>query len=155
MKLAEQLGYEFVDINSKGARRYTHTGAPDALILPAMCEHAARTLERRMLAATGNLVQKPKRDPKAVRDRQSRDRELQRLEKARHQAALADLIAERNRMLSGYAADLTRGQVVAIEQSIERAERQVAYYERLMTESPSSADHSGKSRSARHRAGAA
>ncbi len=155
IKLAEQLGYEHTDTNSQGALRYTHPSAPDVVIQTSLPEYAARALQKRMLASTGNSVKKPKRNPRAVRERQSRDRETQRQEKAKREAVLAGLIAERSRMLAGHASGLTLGQVAAIEKAIEQAEREVSRYERLMTELPSSADHSGTSRSARHRAGAA
>lgn len=153
VRLAESLGYVYADTNCKGVLRYVHPDRADLAVAPWMVEHAARGLTRDLLAAAGSAPAAAKRNPAAIRGRRARDRAEHRREQQAHQDQLAALLAERDRMLAGHGQHLTACQIGDIEASIERHERELARYARLMTEVPSTAEHVGTAR-ARHRAGA-
>jgi hypothetical protein len=152
----ERLGYVWTGSNSKGLMAYTHPGGHQILISGGIHETAARDLLRTAREACGVAeVPTSKRHSDAIKERRARERDVHQRELKQHEDLLDQLLAERDRMLAGHAADLTSRQIRDIEACIERTEREVAKYARLMTEVPSSASHSGTARTARHRAGAA
>lgn len=155
MRIAEDLGYRLVDVNSKGARRFEHPAGPVVLIPPSLEDHGARRLERTLRTSVGQgEPAAPKRNAIACKQRHAADRARTVREQDRHQARLDALLAERDQMLAGHGAVLTGRDVHRIETEIERSERELARLTRLMTEVPAGADHSGTARPARHRGGA-
>jgi len=120
-------------MNRFGALLYEHDNAPDVSILPGIGENAARNLSKQMLAAAGQWVAAPKRDPRAVRERQALDRRAAQQEKNRHEQLLNGLRDERERL-----GHLNSTQRRAIESRIADTEREIAFYTRLMTEVPAS-----------------
>lgn len=154
VRQAERLGYALVSQNSKGARRYEHPTAEPIVLQPTMSDDTARTLSRQLAAVAGIPVQVAKRNPAAVRERQARERVQHRADAERHEQELAALRAERARLLGGHGVSLTDVEVSRIETEMERSERELARLRRLMTETPSSAEHRSGGRAARHQAGA-
>jgi len=154
IKLAESHGYYYVATNTKGARRYEHPAAAPVLIMPGLAENASRDIARQIRAAAGEPDVGPKRSAGAVRERQAREREKNCREVERHKALLVKLTADRDRLLCGHGADVSRAQLTALEELIARTERETAFYARLMSEVPASGVHQGSSRHARHTSGA-
>jgi transcription elongation GreA/GreB family factor len=89
-----------------------------------------------------------KRKPKKFRARETAARKAEALNKRR--AEIEAHIAERNRELGGLREHLTAQEARAIQQVIERHERELREIRRLMTEIPTPSVHAGRV-PARHR----
>lgn len=118
------LGFEFDHVSSKGVRHYVHPGSGAAVSFPLGCdERRSRDVLKQAQRALGLPTKLNKRDPAAIRERRAAEAALQR--------ARRDLEA----MLAGK----DEGRIRAAERVLEAAERQLAYWDRLMREIPGGA----------------
>lgn len=137
VKALEQRGYSYARRNAKGHHVYA-LGGREVIVNMAMSEAAAR----RVLTDLGeDLGKGNKRNPARVKARQEHDR--QRIE-----AEIARLERER--------AEFRQRATLRWEEArrIEAIERELRYWQQLMTEVPASGKHRGRGR-ARHQSGGA
>lgn len=155
VKNLEGLGYYYAGRNTKSCDIYEHDNGDRIAIGSSANDQTCRSLLKQAQERCGVAAAPTnKRNTVAIKDRQAVERDRQKAEIASHRALIDSLIAERSRMLAGHAAGLSDRDVLAIEDAIERADRELAALVRLMTGVPAAADHRGTGR-ARHRAGAA
>lgn len=129
IKQLEALGYKCTGFNTKSAMHYGHPNGPAVKILPGISEDLAKVTLRRAREALGQLESSSKRNVAGIRERQVVDRERARKEVERHRTRLAQLQADR-------AGSLSKDEVRAIELRIKDSEREIAFFSRLMRETP-------------------
>lgn len=155
VKELERLGYAYTGRNSKSLHVYEHGNGDRIAVSPSAGDHAARSLLRLAQERCGVAAEPTnKRNTAAIKERQATDRERQKAEVAAHRALIDDLLAQRNQMLAGYAAGLSGRDIRAIEDAIERADRELAELVRLMSGTPAPSANRGTGQP-RHQAGAA
>lgn len=151
IQFLEANGFEFEHSNTKGVRFYVHPSIGSQSVSPFMNENAARHLHRKVARVLGlpTDLDKSKRDAGKVKDRQAKARaqaaaEFERAEKERDR-----LVAEREDLIGRFGAK-SFAETNAIIAQIEKAEREMRYWQAQMTETPNSG-HAGVKHAA-HRA---
>jgi len=152
VKELEALGYEFERVNAKSMHVYARDGA-EILVSPGVDENAARQILRRVRRDLGCTEEVAKRKPAQIKERQAAERENAQQAIARLAKERSELLARKDAALAGRFG-LAASEAREIERLIESNDRERREWERLMTRTPSSADHRGTGR-ARHRAGGA
>lgn len=135
-----ELGFTLLKVRGD-TELYTHSDLPNeppVRIFHGIPDSQAGHLVENCTRRLGG-VPKPgerKRNATQVKERQSADRERAAEEEARHRQELADLIARRDRGLGGMGGVLSAAEAREIERLIEAAERELRYWQSLMTETP-------------------
>lgn len=151
IRFMEENGFEYEHSNTKGMQFFAHPSLDTEGINPCMDERSARHTQRRLAKALGVVTDRDrsKRHVANVKDRQAKARAQAAAEYERAQAERDRIVADRDRRLAYFGA-LTVADMNAIIAQIEKAEREMRYWQGLMTETPDSG-HAGVKHAA-HRA---
>lgn len=151
IRFMEANGFVYDHCNTKSMQFFTHPTLETEGVNPYMDEHVARNTQRRLAKALGLVTDRDrsKRHVANVKDRQARARAQAAAEFERAQAERDRIVADRDRRLAYFGA-LTVADMNAIIAQIEKAEREMRYWQGLMTETPDSG-HAGV-KHATHRA---
>lgn len=151
IQFLEANGFEFEHSNTKGVRFYVHPTISTQSVSPVMNENTARHLHRKIARALGQQtdLDKSKRDAGKVKDRQAKARAQAAAEFERAEFERDRLVVDRDKRLE-YFGVLTVADMNAIIARIEKAEREMRYWQAQMTETPNSG-HAGVKHAA-HRA---
>lgn len=151
IQFLEANGFEFEHANTKGMRFYVHPTLGTQSVSPFMDERTARHLHRKVARALGQQtdLDRSKRDAGKVKDRRAKARAQAAAEFERAEQERDRLVADRDKRLAYFGA-LTITDMNAIVAQIEKAEREMRYWQAQMTETPNSG-HAGVKHAA-HRA---
>lgn len=141
------LGFEYDRTNSKSQFIYCHATHPELAVNPGADENTARQILRQVERTLGCAQSAPKRDSRAIKQRQSAERENLREEAERLDKIRADFVRQREALLDGAGSGLTNAEIRDLERRIREIEAERREIETLMTEVPTS------SRPAKHQAG--
>lgn len=151
-KRLTRLGFRFDHHNASSQFVYVHDSHPDLAVSPGINDGAAKILLRKVEKALNCRADGPKRNARAVKERQAAEREKQRADLARLADERAAILRRRDELLSGAGAHLSNAEVREIEDRVREIEAQRREIERLMG-APTSAADRGR-REARHESGA-
>lgn len=151
IRFMEANGFEYDHCNTKSVQFFTHPTLETEGVNPYMDEHVARRAQRRIAKALGleTDLDRSKRHVANVKDRQARARAQAAAELERATAERDRIVADRDQRLAAFGA-LTVADMNRIVAQIEKAEREMRYWQGLMTETPASG-HAGV-KHATHRA---
>ena len=123
------------------------------MVNQAIDERAAVQLMRKLQKRLGEETDgdRAKRSSEKVRERQAVERQRLAADIERHEAEIADLLRRRDGRMDGLGAVLTGAEMRDIERLIERKQRELRDWRRLMTEIPTPSAHAGNAK-AKHRA---
>jgi hypothetical protein len=135
--LIESHGYAFDRVNSKGIAFYTHPERPELRVNAGMSDTDEHRSRRAFLKSIGETTDRDrsKRHVDRVKERRAREREEAAVEAARIEAQRDELIVERERVMAAFGAESV-AEANAIARQIEKAERELRYWQSLMTETP-------------------
>lgn len=127
----ERMGYEYQSRNSKGGETWTHGCGDSVVIYPGMKEYTHRLVLRDRMKAVGISQQTNKRKVDQIKDRQSKQREIDHREMEARSAWLAARIRDLE-MAASMRVLTAKQQQLLTERLAEWRDLQ-----RLMTQVPS------------------
>ena len=150
-KQLAKFGYEFDHRNSASLWVYTHPEHDDIAVNSSIGDNAASQLLHRLQKLHGTFKAEHKRNPAAVKERQAHEREALRAKDAQLAAERAEILAQRDKHLSGLGGKLSPADLSELIRRLEEIDRERHAIEKLMA-APVGGSHLGTGR-VRHQAG--